>query len=291
MRATYLVGEALTGLRRNVLVVFAAIIAVFVSLFLAFGAVVLNEIVRTSTIQWQEGVEILVFLRDDIGVQAQADLQNEVQGWEEVEAVRYVSKAEAYQEFQEMFAAQPALVDEVDPSVLPASFRITLEDPEHYAAVSDRLVGVPGVYKVKTAAESIDRLLGLTRILNTFTLGLGGLLGAAAIVLIANTIRMAIYARREEVGIMKLVGASNWFIRIPFLLEGMIEGLVGAMLAVGLVWLGHETLLRQLSDTQAIVNFVVPLEFLLRWGVLVLAFGALAGVLGSAIALRRFLKV
>lgn len=291
MRATYLVGEALTGLRRNVLVVFAAIIAVFVSLFLAFGAVVLNEIVRTSTIQWQEGVEILVFLRDDIGVQAQADLQNEVQGWEEVEAVRYVSKAEAYQEFQEMFAAQPALVDEVDPSVLPASFRITLEDPEQYAAVSDRLVGVPGVYKVKTAAESIDRLLGLTRILNTFTLGLGGLLGAAAIVLIANTIRMAIYARREEVGIMKLVGASNWFIRIPFLLEGMIEGLVGAMLAVGLVWLGHETLLRQLSDTQAIVNFVVPLEFLLRWGVLVLAFGALAGVLGSAIALRRFLKV
>ena len=291
MRATYLLGEAFTGLRRNVLVVFAAIIAVFVSLFLAFGAVVLNEIVRTSTIQWQEGVEILVFLRDDIGVQAQADLQNEVQGWEEVEAVRYVSKAEAYQEFQEMFAAQPALVDEVDPSVLPASFRITLEDPEQYAAVSDRLVGVPGVYKVKTAAESIDRLLGLTRILNTFTLGLGGLLGAAAIVLIANTIRMAIYARREEVGIMKLVGASNWFIRIPFLLEGMIEGLVGAMLAVGLVWLGHETLLRQLSATQAIVNLVVPLEFLLRWGVLVLAFGALAGVLGSAIALRRFLKV
>ncbi|MGH8937022.1 MAG: permease-like cell division protein FtsX [Acidimicrobiia bacterium] len=291
MRATYLVGEAFTGLRRNVLVVFAAIIAVFVSLFLAFGAVVLNEIVRTSTIQWQEGVEILVFLRDDIGVQAQADLQNEVQGWEEVEAVRYVSKAEAYQEFQEMFAAQPALVDEVDPSVLPASFRITLEDPEQYATVSDRLVGVPGVYKVKTAAESIDRLLGLTRILNTFTLGLGGLLGVAAIVLIANTIRMAIYARREEVGIMKLVGASNWFIRIPFLLEGMIEGLVGALLAVGLVWLGHETLLRQLSDTQAIVNFVVPLEFLLRWGVLVLAFGALAGVLGSAIALRRFLKV
>jgi cell division transport system permease protein len=291
MRATYLLGEAFTGLRRNVLVVFAAIIAVFVSLFLAFGAVVLNEIVRTSTIQWQEGVEILVFLRDDIGVQAQADLQNEVQGWEEIEAVRYVSKAEAYQEFQEMFAAQPALVDEVDPSVLPASFRITLENPEQYAAVSDRLVGVPGVYKVKTAAESIDRLLGLTRILNTFTLGLGGLLGVAAIVLIANTIRMAIYARREEVGIMKLVGASNWFIRIPFLLEGMIEGLVGAMLAVGLVWLGHETLLRQLSATQAIVNFVVPLEFLLRWGVLVLAFGALAGVLGSAIALRRFLKV
>lgn len=291
MRASYLVGEALTGLRRNVLVVFAAIIAVFVSLFLAFGAVVLNEIVRTSTIQWQEGVEILVFLRDDIGVQAQADLQNEVQGWSEVEAVRYVSKAEAYQEFQEMFAAQPALVDEVDPSVLPASFRITLEDPEQYAAVSDRLVGVPGVYKVKTAAESIDRLLGLTRILNSFTLGLGGLLGLAAIVLIANTIRMAIYARREEVGIMKLVGASNWFIRIPFLLEGMIEGLVGAILAVGLVWLGHETLLRQLSATQAIVNFVVPLEFLLRWGVLVLAFGALAGVVGSAIALRRFLKV
>lgn len=291
MRATYLLGEAVTGLRRNILVVFAAVIAVFVSLFLAFGAVVLNEIVRTSTIQWQEGIEILVFLRDDITVQGQAQLQNEIQTWDEVETVRYVSKAEAYEEFQEMFQAQPALVEEVDPSVLPASFRIKLGDPDQYAMVADRLVGVPGVYKVKTAQETIDRLLGLTRILNSFTIGLGGLLGVAAIVLIANTIRMAIYARREEVGIMKLVGASNWFIRVPFLLEGMIEGLVGAILAVGAVWLAHETLLRQLSATQGIVNFVVPLEFLLRWGVVVLAFGAMAGVFGSAIALRRFLKV
>ncbi len=291
MPAKHLVGEALTGLRRNVLVVMAAVIAVFVSLFLAFGAVVLNEIVRVNTLQWEEGVEVLVFLRPDISMQTHEELLTEIQSWDEVGEVRYVSKAEAFQEFQQMFKNQPALVEEVDPAVLPSSFRIKLDDPDQYRSVADRLVGVPGVYRVKTAREAIDRLIGLTRILNTFTVALGVLLGAAAIVLISNTIRMAIYARREEVGIMKLVGASNWYIRIPFLLEGMIEGLVGAILAVGAVWLGHETLLEQLSDTQGVVSFVVPLEFLLRWGFLVLAFGATAGVLGSAIALRRFLRV
>jgi cell division transport system permease protein len=114
-------------------------------------------------------------------------------------------------------------------------------------------------------------------------------LGVAAVVLIANTIRLAIYARRDEVLIMKLVGASNWFIRVPFLLEGMIEGLVGAALAVFAVWVGATNLARA-GETFALFRLDVSQEFFFRWGLLFLIFGAVAGIVGSMLGLSKYLR-
>ena len=125
--------------------------------------------------------------------------------------------------------------------------------------------------------------------LNLLGLGLALVLGVSAVILIANTIRMAIYSRRDEVAIMKLVGASNWFVRIPFLLEGMIEGLIGAGAAVFVVWLGSSRLADALSGF-ALFNFDVGNEFFLQWGLLFLLFGALAGVMGSMLGLSRHLR-
>jgi cell division transport system permease protein len=114
-------------------------------------------------------------------------------------------------------------------------------------------------------------------------------LGVAAVVLIANTIRLAIYARRDEVSIMKLVGASNWFIRVPFLLEGMIEGLVGAALAVFVVWLGA-TNLAEAGQSFALFRLDVGQQFFFRWGLMFLLFGAAAGVVGSMLGLSKYLR-
>jgi cell division transport system permease protein len=139
------------------------------------------------------------------------------------------------------------------------------------------------VRQVATAAESIEQLQSLSNVLNVLGLGMAIVLGVAAVVLIANTIRLAIYARRDEVSIMKLVGASNWFIRVPFLLEGMIEGLVGASLAVFTVWLGANNL-AQAAETFALFRLDVSQEFFFRWGLLFLIFGAAAGVIGSMLA-------
>lgn len=218
-RSIYLVQQAFTSLRRNALVVAAAILAVFVSLTLAFGALVVNELFQATTARWQEGVAVVVFLNDDVGQPAQLDLQREIQAWDEVEETIFCDKTCAYLEFQEMFADQPALLEEVDPSVLPPSIRINLYDPDTYRDITFRLAGAPAVKRIRSASESIDRLSSLSQGLNAFGLGLATLLGVASVVLIANTIRMAIYARRDEVSVMKLVGASNWFIRIPLLLR------------------------------------------------------------------------
>ena len=289
-RASYLVQQAFTSLRRNALVVVAAILAVFVSLTLAFGALVVNELFQVNTTRWQEGVHVVVFMKDDVAQAAQLDLQREILSWDEVEDTSYCDKTCAWLEFKEMFADQPALLEETDASILPASIRIKLTNVDFYRDITLRLVDNSAVRKTVTAGERFDQLSNISGILNALGLGLAVLLGIASVVLIANTIRMAIYARRDEVGVMKLVGASNWFIRIPFLLEGMLQGLVGAVLAVGAVWAGH-SFLAGLEPDDFLIRLSVGNEFLIRWGILILLFGAAAGVVGSAFGLRRFLKV
>jgi cell division transport system permease protein len=292
-RIAFLIREAFVSLRRNLLIVAGAILAVFISLTLAFGALVVNEILRINTLAWQDGVHVIAFLKDagENGVPSDAHevLFADVQGWEEVEVVGYVSKAEAWIEYQELFAGQEELLD-IDPTILPASIRVELVDIALHNSVQFRLEQQTQVVRqVTTAADSIEQLQNLSSVLNVLGLGLAIALGLSAVVLIANTIRLAIYARREEVAIMKLVGASNWFIRVPFLLEGMIEGMVGAALAVFTIWLGSTNLARA-GEGFALFRLDVGQEWFFRWGLFFLIFGAFAGIIGSLLGLSRYLR-
>ncbi len=292
-RIAYLLREALANMGRNALVVVGAILAVFVSLTLAFSALVLNELVKANTLQWQDGVHVIVWLKDEVrdGVtfEAQMSLLDQVNEWEEVDTASFVGKAEAYQEFQEMFASNPAMLENVNPAILPASIRIKLNNIEEYRGIQLRLIDQPVVKEVTSPGESIEQLADLSNVLNMIGVVLAIVQGASAVVLISNTIRMAIYARREEIGIMKLVGASNWFIRVPFVLEGMLQGFVGALFAVVMVFFAR-TRLEGIDDTIGLFDFQVADSFFWRWTILFLLFGALAGVLGSALGLRRYLR-
>lgn len=292
-RVAFLLREALVNLRRNALVVAGAVLAVFISLALAYGALVLNELLRINTLAWQEGTHVVAFLKDadegGLTVDGQLQLLEDVEGWEEVRAVRYVDKAEAFEEFTLLFADRPDFVESINPTILPASFRIELVNIEEYRDVVFRLRAIPAVREVRSFGEQIEQLSTLSNVLNFLGLGLAIVLGASAVVLIANTIRMAIYARRDEVAIMKLVGASNWYVRVPFLLEGLIEGVLGAGLAVLTVWIASQNL-RSIGDTIQLIRFTIPDQFFLRWGVLFIIFGAAAGVLGSLVGLSRYLR-
>jgi cell division transport system permease protein len=292
-RILFLLREAMISLRRNMLVVAGAILAVFISLSLALGALVVNEILRINTIAWQEGVHVIVFLNDEdtsgVAVGAHTQMMAEIQAWDEVKDAFYFDKTRAWEEYQELFAGQPELL-QIDPTILPASIRVELTDIDLHKSVRFRLEQRTGtVRQVATAAESIEQLQSLSGVLNVLGLGMAVVLGVAAVVLIANTIRLAIYARRDEVSIMKLVGASNWFIRVPFLLEGMIEGLVGAALAVFVVWLGA-TNLAEAGQSFALFRLDVGQQFFFRWGLMFLVFGAAAGVVGSMLGLSKYLR-
>ncbi len=292
-RIGFLFREAVVNLRRNALVVTGAVLAVFISLSLAFGALVLNQIVRVNTLAWQEGVHIIAFLKDPpeggLDLDGQLALLAEVQGWSEVKNAFYVDKAAAFEEFKEIFANEPEVVELVNPAELPASIRIELADIDTYQDVRFRLVANPAVRRVSSLGDQIEQLSSLSRILNVLGLGMAVVLGFSAVVLIANTIRMAIYARRDEVAIMKLVGAGNWFIRVPFLLEGLIEGVLGAGLAVLVVWVASRNL-ESVDQSIPLISLSVPVDFVVRWGVIFILFGALAGVLGSLLGLSRYLR-
>jgi len=275
------------------LIVAGAVLAVFISLSLAFGALVVNEILRINTLAWQQGVHVIAFLKDPgvdgVPVDAHDQLMTQIRGWEEVEDVRYVDKTGAWLEYQELFAGQEELLD-IDPNVLPASARIELVNIDNHGIIKNRLQqNVLVVREVTTAADSIEQLQNLSAVLNVLGLGMAVILGLAAVVLIANTIRLAIYARRDEVSIMKLVGASNWFIRVPFLLEGMVEGVMGAALAVFAVWLGSTNLARAGAGFR-LFRLDVGTDWFFRWGVLFLIFGAVAGIVGSMLGLSRYLR-
>ncbi len=292
-RPVYLIREALVNMGRNWMVVLGAILAVFVSLTLAMGAVIGSEIVRINTLQWQDGDHVIVFLKgavDGITLESHLGLESEINSWDIVQSTRYVDQAGAYDEFQQIFANSPALIREVDPASLPASIRIELTDISRWRDVQLRLIDQPAVRSVTAQGTVLESVSTVARVMNVGGTILALIMAGSAVVLIANTIRMAIYARRDEVAIMKLVGASNWFVRIPFFIEGILEGVVGALLAVILVAL-FRPWLAEAGEAIDLIQLGVSDGFFYQRSVILVAFGGLAGLLGAAVGLRRFLKV
>jgi cell division transport system permease protein len=291
---TYVVREAFGNIGRNGLVVLGAVLAVFISLTLTFGTLVFGEIVRVNTLQWAEDVRVIAYIRDDLAVAAVTDLEQEVAGWDEVADVSFVSKADALEEARILLSNQPATlrVIEENPDIVPASLRVQPTNPDDYSAIVIRLEGTPGLLRVQSAGPAIDAMIALRDGLRVMFWLLALALGVAAVALIANTIHMAIYARREEIEIMRLVGASNWFVRTPFLIEGAAEGFIGGLLAVLFVVIAQQLAVDRLQDLPQWINVAVPDSFLLQQGALVLLFGMLAGLIGSGLSLtvHRYLR-
>jgi cell division transport system permease protein len=285
-RISYVVREAFTNIGRNGLVVLGAVLAVFISLTLTFGTLVFGEVVRINTLQWAEDVRVIAFVRDD-ALTSVPDLQAEMEAWEEVESVFFVSKADALDEARVLLSNQPATlrVIEESPDIVPASLRIKPINPDDYQTIVTRLQATPGLLRVQSAGQAIDAMISLRDGLQVMFWLLALALGVAAVALIANTIHMAIYARREEIEIMRLVGASNWFIRVPFLLEGAIEGFIGAGLAVAFIVVAQQLAVDRLTDLPDWINVAVQHDYLYSQGALVLLFGVLAGLIGSGLSL------
>ena len=292
MNVRYILVEAFNNIRRNALVVVGAILAVFISLVLMFGTLIFGEIARINTLQWSEDVRVIAFLQDEF--RDIETLQTTVEGWDEVDEVFFFSRADAYEEGLVLLKNNEAALRLIqdDPSILPASLRVRPVDIDEYDTIAQRLAGSPGVQRISTAGPQVDALARLRDGLRVVFWILSVALGVAAVALIANTIHMAIYARREEIDIMRLVGASNWYIRIPFLLEGMIEGLIGSAIAVGVAVGVYTLALDRLTSLPTFIVIQIENGFLWQWGFVTLAFGVLVGAVGSglSLAVHRYLR-
>jgi cell division transport system permease protein len=290
------VGRALQGIRRNALMSLAAIATMVLMLLLLAGFWVLQAGLVAGVAYVEEKVEIVADLRDVPGaeaalaVQAQA-LAADVAALPEVRSVYYVSKEEALARFRERLRerGQADLTGYLDRNPLPASLEVGLVDPREYQPVVDLLEAREGVVDdVVEVQLLIERLTSVTDVLRTGGFVVLGLIGLVVLFIIVNTIRLAVVARREEIEIMRLVGASDAFIRWPFIFEGAFVGLLGAALALGVLTL----IAPPVSDLMYGFFRVLPLELgaLARDVViLVVGTGLLVGVVGSWISVRSYL--
>ena len=233
---SYVLKNTLLNMRRTPLLVFATIIAVLVSSFLVFTTLSARSIVENNTIRWQNGVHVVVFLDDRVTTTAHKQLEESLESYPEVRTVDYFSKLEAEEEFKVLFKDQPELLAEVDYEILPSSLRINLNDPSDYTLIIERLDGNPAVKEIRSSGEAIERLLSLTDTLVISASAFALLIGFAAFILIINTLRIAAFSKKKEIKIMRLVGASSTYIRLPFIFEAVIESLIGTSIAVGFGW-------------------------------------------------------
>ncbi len=297
-RLAYFTRETLISLRRNLLMTFAGVMTVSVSLFLFGGILLVSRVVDHGTSKWKNGVELEIFMQVKASkgqiANVRDSLEADMRGGSKAEVKRYrfFTKQDALKEFRKLFHDEPVLVENTKAEALPTSFRVVPVRPQLTESIRKEFENVPGVKGINTPAKQVKTLLNVTRWIRWGFFLLAGVLLASSLFLIVNTIRLATFARRREIEVMKLVGASNWFVRVPFMAEGLVQGAIGAGLAVGLIY-GLKALITKLLENQR-GNLFSPFYassydvFVIGVGVLVI--GALIGIAGSMIGLRRFLE-
>ena len=286
---SYVLKNTILNMRRTPLLVFATIIAVLVSSFLVFTTLSARSIVQNNTLRWQSGIHVVVFLDDRVTTTAHKQLQESLESYPEVRVVDYFSKPEAKEEFQILFKDQPELLAEVDFEILPSSLRINLNDPSDYTLIIERLEGNPAVKEIRSSGEAIERLLSLTDTLVISASAFAMLIGFAAFILIINTLRLAAYSKRKEIKIMRLLGASSTYIRLPFILEAVVESLIGTSIAVGFGWAVIEYSKNSIV-AESIFDITIADDYLIFLTLSLLLFSLVFGLFASFVGIRKALN-
>ncbi len=288
----YFVREVFFSLKRNNWMTLASIGTVAVSLFVLgmFMLIVMNMNHMASSLESQ--VQISVYLQDDATDSEKRDIERDITSMQGIESVNYISKDEALERFRERLGEQKYLLEALgDTNPLPDSFEVTVKQPEMVKTAADTIQEYKGVESTKYGQDVIQHLFEITKLIRIFGVSLIVLLAGATLFLISNTIRLTVFARRKEIAIMKYVGATDWFIRWPFMLEGMVLGFFGAVLSVIVIRIAYSGITEKIYDTLAFLPLVPMYPAIDYISLIILACGMIIGALGSTISLKRFLKV
>ena len=295
-RTVYFVRRALRNMRQSPMLCGAAVgtVAVALTILAFFAIVVLN--VQKLTRHWSEDVQVVAFIDTVPEERLLRQWTADIRGLPEVEKVEFVSSAEALKRFKKRLADDADLLDGVDLDILPASLEITLnEDSRNRVAVStlvSRLRQNTGLSDLRYGQEWLERFEAFVSLLRLAGAILGGFLLFAALFIVANTIKLTLYARRDELEIMALVGATPMFIKSPFLLEGALQGALGGGLAVAGAYALFQLFLRQGLDSLLLASGVERVTFLpMSWQLLLIAAGVLLGLTGSLLSLRKLVRI
>ena len=285
----YFFQEALTSLWRSRLVNAVSIGTIAVSLFVLGAFLTVAGNLGDVVSRWTEKVQIIVYLEDGIEDRVRESLENRLLEDPAVESIDPVSREQALERFRALFRDLSSLPDDLGENPFPASLEVNLRATHHSPAEVERLAGafaeVPGVQEIQYDLLWIERLATGVRLLRGVGAFLGGILVLAGIFTISNVIRLTVYAREDELDIMRLVGATRAYVKGPFVVEGMLQGGLGGLVAAGLLWVTLRWLASDLSSSEMLgrTAFALPPEIA---GSLVLG-GMVVGVVGSLVSLRR----
>jgi cell division transport system permease protein len=302
MRSQFVLSEIWIGLRRNLTMTMALIVVVAISLsLLGTGLLFVKQVDRTRT-YWQGKVELSIYLciktspepacQNGPATPAERQqLQQRLQSMPQVQAVYYVSQQQAYSEFRQYFSNEPALVQDTQEGDIPDSFEVKLKNPEaDYNIVASAVTGTSGVETVVDEMTILDKFYKLLDGARNAVVVIALILIVAAVLLVANTIRLSAFNRRRETAIMRLVGASNFYIQLPFLLEGTIAGLIGWAIAAGLLVAVKSLMLDSLGQYFSF-NVGLSVGDLIEVILVSMAVGVLLCGVTSFLTLRRYLRI
>ncbi|MFD5397641.1 permease-like cell division protein FtsX [Streptomyces sp. NPDC127097] len=303
MRAQFVLSEIGVGLRRNLTMTFAVIVSVALSLGLFGASLLMRDQVSTMKGYWYDKVNVSIFFCNkndaDSGAncakgaatqQQKDDIKAELGRLPIVQDVTYESSDQAYKHYKEQFGDTP-VAGLVTPDQLPESYRVKLKDPTKFTVIKSAFSERPGVMEVQDQRDTVEPLFNLLNGMNIAALVVMGLMLVVALMLIVNTVRVSAFSRRRETGIMRLVGASSFYIQMPFILEAAIAGLLGAAFACVLIVGGKYILVNNwLAKKIQVINFI-GWDSVVTVLPLVLLIGLLMPALAAFFALRKYLKV
>ena len=287
----YIVRETMISLKRNSWMSFASIGTVAVSLFVLGMFLILVVNMNRMVASLESQVEISVYIRDEVsdsGIHALEERITQMQG---VESGKYVDRETAMKRFRERLGDQQFLLDSLgETNPLPNSFEVRILRPDMVRTAAEAIAEMPGVETAKYGQDVVEHLFDITRLVRLFGLALMFVLAMATLFIISNTIRLTVFARRKEIAIMKYVGATDWFIRWPFLLEGIVLGCLGGIVAAIVLRGAYRVIAAKIYDTLAFFPLLPENPFLHYVTAAILICGMFVGALGSTISLKKFLK-
>lgn len=296
LRVNYVVRETATNFTRNITLTLATVLTVTITLILVGTALLVRQGVANTTQKWRGDVEFIVYMDPAASEDQIAAVADDLDTSPQVDTINYLDHEAAYDEFLQLFRDDTSITEAVVPTDLPTNFKVVPVErsADVVQALTAQFAGKPGVYSVESAQDTIRSLERISQTASTAILVAAIALAGAALALIINTIRLAMFSRRREIEVMKLVGATNWFIRIPFMVEGLIQGVIGSLIGVGAVWGLGQGLENYLADDDGVPllsNFIVSDGDLFNTSIVLLVVGSCIGLIGSSFAVTRFLDV
>ena len=288
----YFFRETVKSLFRNRFMAIASVLTVTLSMFILgiFLSAVLNINHMASYLENQ--VEMTVYLKDGIKTQQVMTVGSRLKSLSGLKEIAFTDKDQAMEEFRNRMGEQAGLLDSINGNPLPASYQTSFNSPDELKMAVNIVRNYSEVEAVQYGQDVIEQLYRIAKVIRISGIILILFLAAAELFIISNTIRLTVFARRREIQIMKYVGATNGFIRWPFLFEGMIIGLIGSTIASILLCLGYNLILEEMTEAGLVFFSLIPFwPFMSYVSLFILASGIIIGALGSAISLRKYMKV